>query len=164
MTAQAHGNFRSRNSALFFPRLQIADPNADYRPRSFGNSGTMAGVFARTDSDRGVWKAPAGIEATLRGIDDLDYRMTDAENGTLNPLAINALRVFPIYGLVSWGARTLDGADQTGSDARIDALVAERAAARAAKDFATSDRIRDELAAEGIEVVDTATGATWRRR
>lgn len=112
----AHGNFRSRNSALFFPRLQIADPNADYRLRSFGNSGTLAGVFARTDSDRGVWKAPAGIEATLRGIDDLDYRLTDAENGTLNPLAINALRIFPIYGLVSWGARTLDGADQTGSE------------------------------------------------
>lgn len=112
----AHGNFRSRNSALFFPRLKIADPNADYRPRSVGNSGTLAGVFARTDSDRGVWKAPAGIEATLRGIDDVDYRLTDAENGTLNPLAINALRVFPIYGLVSWGARTLDGADQTGSE------------------------------------------------
>ena len=112
----AHGNFRSRNSAVFFPRLRIADPNADFRPRSFGSSGTLAGVFARTDSDRGVWKAPAGIEATLRGIDDLDYRLSDAENGTLNPLAINALRVFPIYGLVSWGARTLDGADQTGSE------------------------------------------------
>jgi len=55
-------------------------------------------------------------------------------------------------------------ADETGSDARIDALVAERAAARAARDFATSDRIRDELAAEGIEVVDTATGSSWRRR
>jgi len=55
-------------------------------------------------------------------------------------------------------------ADESGSDERIDALVAERAAARAAKDFATSDRIRDELAAEGIEVVDTPTGATWRRR
>ncbi|HEV7722333.1 MAG TPA: cysteine--tRNA ligase [Iamia sp.] len=54
-------------------------------------------------------------------------------------------------------------ADESGSDARIDALVAERAAARAARDFATSDRIRDELAAEGIEVVDTPTGATWRR-
>ena len=55
-------------------------------------------------------------------------------------------------------------ADQSGSDPRIDALVAERQAARAAKDFATSDRIRDELAAEGIEVVDTASGSTWRRR
>lgn len=112
----AHGNFRSRNSALFFPRLRIADPLAEYRARSFGNSGTLAGVFARIDSDRGVWKAPAGIEATLRGLDDLDYRMSDAENGTLNPLAINALRAFPIYGLISWGARTLDGADATGSE------------------------------------------------
>ncbi|MEP7300215.1 MAG: phage tail sheath C-terminal domain-containing protein [Caldimonas sp.] len=112
----AHGNFRSRNSAVFFPRLRIADPAADYRLRSFGSSGTMAGLFARTDSDRGVWKAPAGIEATLRGVDDLDYRLTDAENGTLNPLAINCLRMFPVYGMVSWGARTLDGADQTGSE------------------------------------------------
>jgi phage tail sheath protein FI len=112
----AHGNFRSRNSAVFFPRLKIADPAADYRLRSFGSSGTMAGLFARTDSDRGVWKAPAGIEATLRGVDNLDYRMTDAENGTLNPLAINCLRVFPVYGTIAWGARTLDGADQTGSE------------------------------------------------
>jgi len=54
--------------------------------------------------------------------------------------------------------------DETGSDPRIDALVAERQAARAAKDFATSDRIRDALAAEGIELVDTPTGPTWRRR
>ena len=112
----AHGNFRSRNAALFFPRLQIADPTQDYRLRSFANSGTLAGIFARTDSDRGVWKAPAGIEATLSGVNDLDYHLTDAENGGLNPLAINCLRIFPVYGLVSWGARTLDGADQTGSE------------------------------------------------
>ncbi len=65
----AHGNFRSRNSAVFFPRLRIADPAAEYRLRSFASSGTMAGLFARTDDDRGVWKAPAGIEATLRGVD-----------------------------------------------------------------------------------------------
>ncbi|HXH58402.1 cysteine--tRNA ligase [Iamia sp.] len=55
-------------------------------------------------------------------------------------------------------------ADASGSDPRIDALVAERAAARAARDFGTSDRIRDALAAEGVDVVDTADGATWRRR
>jgi cysteinyl-tRNA synthetase len=54
-------------------------------------------------------------------------------------------------------------ADESGSDPRIDALVAERDAARAAKDFATSDRIRDDLAADGIELVDTPTGTTWRR-
>lgn len=112
----AHGNFRSRNAAVFFPRLQIADPTQDMRLRSFASSGTLAGLFARTDADRGVWKAPAGIEATLAGVGDLDYHLTDAENGTLNPLGINSLRIFPIYGLVSWGARTLDGADQTGSE------------------------------------------------
>jgi cysteinyl-tRNA synthetase len=55
------------------------------------------------------------------------------------------------------------GVDEAGSDPRIDALVAEREAARAAKDFATADRVRDELAAEGIEIVDTPTGPTWRR-
>jgi cysteinyl-tRNA synthetase len=55
-------------------------------------------------------------------------------------------------------------ADQSGSDPEIDARVAERQAAREAKDFATSDRIRDELAAEGIDIVDTPQGPTWRRR
>ena len=54
--------------------------------------------------------------------------------------------------------------DETGTDGRIDALVAERQAARLARDFATSDRIRDELAAEGVELVDTPEGTTWRRR
>jgi cysteinyl-tRNA synthetase len=54
--------------------------------------------------------------------------------------------------------------DESGSDPRIDGLVEQRQAARAAKDFATSDRIRDELAAEGIDLVDTPAGPTWRRR
>jgi cysteinyl-tRNA synthetase len=61
-------------------------------------------------------------------------------------------------------AATPPDADESGSDPRIDALVAQRQTARAAKDFVTSDRIRDELAAEGIELVDTPTGPTWRRR
>src|SRR3546814_18996213 len=54
-------------------------------------------------------------------------------------------------------------ADESGSDPRIDALVAERQAAREGKDFATSDRIRDELAAEGIELRHTPTGPPSRR-
>ena len=54
--------------------------------------------------------------------------------------------------------------DESGTDPRVDALVAEREAARQAKDFATSDRIRDELSAEGIDIVDTPSGPTWRRR
>ena len=59
---------------------------------------------------------------------------------------------------------TSPDADESGTDPRIDALVAERQAAREARDFATSDRIRDELATDGIELVDTPTGPTWRRK
>jgi phage tail sheath protein FI len=76
----------------------------------------MAGLYASTDANRGVWKAPAGTEAGLGGVTKLEYTLTDAENGVLNPLAINALRNFPIYGPVAWGARTLYGADQMADD------------------------------------------------
>jgi len=107
---------RHKNTAVYFPRVQVADPLDDFRPRSLGASGTMAGLYARTDVARGVWKAPAGTEAVLRGVTKLDYVMTDLENGSLNPLAINCLRNFPVYGNVSWGARTLDGADQQASE------------------------------------------------
>jgi phage tail sheath protein FI len=102
--------------ALYFPRVEIADPLNDFRLRSMGASGTMAGLYARTDTTRGVWKAPAGTEATLANVQRLDYTLTDSENGTLNPVAINCLRTFPLYGNVSWGARTLVGADQMASE------------------------------------------------
>jgi phage tail sheath protein FI len=107
---------RHKNAAVYFPRVQIADPLDDFRPRSLGASGTMAGLYARTDVARGVWKAPAGTEAVLRGVQKLDFVMTDLENGALNPLAINCLRTFPVYGNVAWGARTLDGSDQQASE------------------------------------------------
>ena len=112
----AHAGLRHRNSAVYFPRTQVADPVNDFRLRSIAASGTMAGIFARTDSQRGVWKAPAGIEAVLNGVVQLDTKLTDAENGVLNPLAINCLRTFPVYGGVAWGARTLVGADQMASE------------------------------------------------
>jgi phage tail sheath protein FI len=111
-----HDGLRDKNSALYFPRTQIPDPVNEFRLRSVAASGTMAGIFARTDSQRGVWKAPAGIEAVLNGVVQLDAKLTDAENGVLNPLAINCLRTFPVYGGIAWGARTLDGADQRASE------------------------------------------------
>ena len=73
--------------------------------------GMIAGVMARTDAQRGVWKAPAGTDASLNGVAALQIEMTDAENGVLNPLGINCLRSFPMFGRVVWGARTLHGAD-----------------------------------------------------
>jgi phage tail sheath protein FI len=112
----ANAVLRSRNAALYFPRMDIADPLAAYRLRKVATSGTVAGLWARIDGARGVWKAPAGTEASLTGIQKLEYKLTDPENGVLNPLAINCLRVFPVYGPVCWGARTLYGADQLADD------------------------------------------------
>ena len=111
-----NATLRDRNVALYYPRVQIADPLNNFLLRAVGASGTAAGIFARTDSERGVWKAPAGVDAVLRNVQALDYKLTDGENGTLNPLAINCLRNFPVYGNVAWGSRTLDGADQQASE------------------------------------------------
>ena len=108
----ANAGVRNTNSALYFPRLDIADPLNNFQLRQVAPSGTAAGLYARIDGARGVWKAPAGTEATLSGVQAMEYKLTDAENGVLNPLAINCLRTFPVYGPVCWGARTLVGADQ----------------------------------------------------
>jgi hypothetical protein len=78
--------------------------------------GAVAGIMARTDANRGVWKAPAGIEATITGADELTVKLTDEENGLLNPIGVNCLRSFPNLGRVVWGARTLRGADQLSDD------------------------------------------------
>ncbi|TXI19274.1 MAG: phage tail sheath family protein [Nitrosomonas sp.] len=102
----------SKNAALFFPRLKQPNPLRDNQIEEFVPCGAVAGIFARTDNQRGVWKAPAGIEATLAGVPQLSVNLTDAENGELNPLGINCLRAFPIIGRVVWGSRTLRGADQ----------------------------------------------------
>lgn len=111
-----NATLRHRNAALYFPRPRIADPLNNYRLRPVAPSGTIAGLYARTDATRGVWKAPAGTEAVLRNVQQLDYKLTDSENGTLNPLGINCLRSLSVYGNICWGARTLDGADQLASE------------------------------------------------
>jgi phage tail sheath protein FI len=70
--------------------------------------------MARTDGTRGVWKAPAGLEADVRGALGVKVPMSDPENGRLNPQAINAIRVFP-NGIITWGARTMAGFDNSGN-------------------------------------------------
>ena len=102
----------ARNAALYFPRVVQADPLRDRQLDTFVPCGIIAGVMARTDAQRGVWKAPAGLDAAMNGIQGLQVNLTDDENGQLNPLGINCLRSFPITGRVVWGARTLRGADQ----------------------------------------------------
>lgn len=112
----ANGSLRHKNAVAHFPRVAMPDPLQGNRSRPFANSGAMAGLYARTDAARGVWKAPAGIEARLRGVTGLDYVLSDQENGVLNPLGLNCLRQFPVFGPVSWGARTLEGADALTSE------------------------------------------------
>ncbi|MBT9528084.1 MAG: phage tail sheath family protein [Rhizobacter sp.] len=107
---------RSPNAAVFFPRIRVGNPLRENRPEPFAPCGALAGVFARTDSQRGVWKAPAGLEATLSGVLGLDVNLTDPENGSLNPLGVNCLRHFPNTGPTVWGARTLHGADALASE------------------------------------------------
>ena len=102
----------SRNAALYFPRVVQADPLREGQLDTFVPCGIIAGVMARTDVQRGVWKAPAGLDASLNGVQGLQVNLTNEENGVLNPLGINCLRFFPAAGRVVWGARTLRGNDQ----------------------------------------------------
>lgn len=101
-----------QNSALFFPRLLVNDNGIR---KAVGPSGALAGLMARIDSSRGVWKAPAGTEADIRGIAGLDLVFSDLENGVMNPRGVNTLRSFS-SGIVNWGARTMDGDDDFGSE------------------------------------------------
>jgi hypothetical protein len=100
------------NAAIYFPRVKQRDPLSENQVDIFAPCGIVAGIMARTDTQRGVWKAPAGLDASLTGIVGLQVSLNDAENGMLNPMGINVLRDFGILGRVVWGARTLRGADQ----------------------------------------------------
>lgn len=106
----------ARNAAVFFPRLNQANPLRAGLVETFVPCGAVAGIYAATDATRGIWKAPAGVDAGVAGVDSLSRLLTDEENGLLNPLGINCLRTFPIIGTVVWGARTTRGADQLGDE------------------------------------------------
>jgi phage tail sheath protein FI len=106
----------SKNAALFFPRLRQPNPLHDNQVEDFVPCGAVAGIFARTDNTRGVWKAPAGFDATLVGVPDLAVLLTDPENGELNPLGVNCLRSMPAVGRVVWGSRTMQGDDRLASE------------------------------------------------
>ena len=112
LSALGLGGQAARNAALYFPRVIQPDPLQGNILDTFVPCGMIAGIMARTDASRGVWKAPAGLDASLNNIQDLEIVLTDPENGVLNPLGINCLRSFPVNGRVVWGARTLRGADQ----------------------------------------------------
>jgi len=101
------------HAAIYWPRLKVADDQGN--DMVVDPSGSIAGLYARTDNDRGVWKAPAGIGATLTGVRGLQYKITDTENGITNLGAVNTNRLFA-QGIVSWGSRTLAGFENSGED------------------------------------------------
>jgi phage tail sheath protein FI len=107
---------KSNYGAVYYPWTYIADPLRGGALRKTAPSGSVAGVMARTDATAGVWKAPAGTTASLVGVLKLDYALTDAENGVLNPRGVNCLRIKPVFGGIVWGARTLQGDDGAASE------------------------------------------------
>jgi len=107
---------RSPYGAQYFPNLVAADPLQENRLRPFAPCGAAAGVIARTDANRGVWKAAAGTDATLAGMLDVSVPLSDGEQGTLNREGINCTRAWPSTGRVLWGARTLFGDDRRASE------------------------------------------------
>jgi phage tail sheath protein FI len=106
----------SKNAALYFPRIIEPNPLRENKLEQFVPCGAVAGIFARTDAQRGVWKAPAGLDATLVGVPQLVIALTNPENGQLNPVGVNCLRQLPAAGRVVWGSRTLQGNDRLGSE------------------------------------------------
>jgi phage tail sheath protein FI len=107
---------KTNHAALYFPALLQPNPLSGDQVEEFAPCGAVAGVIARIDAQRGVWKAPTGVEATLAGVAKLSVALKDADIGELNPLGINCLRTLPGLGRVVWGARTLEGDDRLGSE------------------------------------------------
>lgn len=102
----------TRNSVIYWPQVLV--PTATGGTKTVDPSGSMAGLYARTDTRFGTWRAPAGIDATLTSVLGVSTPMSDDENGQINPKALNAIRLFP-SGITAWGARTMVGADDTGN-------------------------------------------------
>lgn len=106
------------HAAIYYPRLEQADPLRAGAVASFAASGSVAGAYARTDATRGVWKAPAGTAATLAGTLGPSVVLRDADNGPLNEKGVNVIRSLPGVGTAIWGSRTLRGGVQVGDEYR----------------------------------------------
>ncbi|SRR6266496_789983 len=94
--------------AIYMPWLKMLDPTGvSSEPVLVPPSGYVAGLYAKTDNARGVWKAPAGTETGVAGATGLMVNFTDVQQGNLNPKNINVIRQFAASGIVIWGARTV---------------------------------------------------------
>ncbi len=104
------GTYTTSNMAgLYWPHVRVPDPVGSGKNPTIvlPPSAFVAGIFSRTDGRRGVWKAPAGTEATINGIVGLDWEVLDTHQDDMNIWGVNALRKMPGAGSVVWGSRTL---------------------------------------------------------
>jgi hypothetical protein len=104
------------NAVACLPNIVEPDPLNNEQLTTYAPCGAIAGLWAQTDAQRGVWKAPVGTSATLHGVSSLEVAINDQQNNILNPLGINCLRTFHANGNVLWGSRTLAGSDTSGSE------------------------------------------------
>jgi phage tail sheath protein FI len=149
----------SPNAALYYPWLNVADPLAEGAARLSAPCGTVAGVYARNDIERGVWQVPGGASLDLRGVISPGRVLRDAEEALLDPHAVNAIRTFPQYGNIIWGARTLASEGDSATDWKyvpvrrlalyIESSVREglRWAAFETNDASLWESIRDQISA-----------------
>ena len=94
----------TQHAAFYTPWLVVSDPSTGAR-ETVPPGGYVLGVYARTDTERGVFKAPAN--ELVRGALDLKFQINESTQDVLNPRGVNAIRVFPGRGIRVWGARTL---------------------------------------------------------
>lgn len=94
---------QSKYGAIYYPYIKVLDPLSQ-QMKLIPPGGHIAGIYARSDTERGVHKAPAN--EVVRGANDLEFTITKGEQGILNPRGINVIRSFPGRGILVWGART----------------------------------------------------------
>ena len=114
---------RGPDTAVYFPRIRQPGPLR-------GPAGAVAGVIARSDLTRGVWRSPAGLEANVDGVEELEVAVNDVDGGRLNPLGVNCIRAFPGTGPAVWGARTTDAGDWKYLTVRRTALFVQESLGR----------------------------------
>jgi Bacteriophage tail sheath protein len=100
------------NAAVYFPQISIADPTSPHAPRLSSPSGAVAGMVARTDANRGVWVAPAGMGAQLMGVLSLPLAIDQTAAASLAAVGVNSIRSVPQAGIVVWAAQTVSSQDQ----------------------------------------------------
>lgn len=113
---KANQSLASPNNAIYFPSPQMNDPKTPGKQRTVAPSGNIAGLITTADQAVGVWKAPAGVSASLKNVAGLEYKLSQAELEKLNNAGVNCLMDMPSYGLISFGARTSESYGNPSSD------------------------------------------------